>query len=91
MNFEWNADKAQINLIRHQIGFKEASTVFDDIYAKWDFDPDHSNTEDRFIIIGYSNKNRLLFVSYTERNERIRIISARAATRNERYQYENKN
>ena len=63
--------------------------MFNDPLAKYDYDPDYSKKEDRFIILGYSYKNRLLFVSYTERSNTIRIISSRLATKQERKQYEN--
>ena len=65
--------------------------VFNDPYAKFDYDSDHSNNEDRFILIGYSYKNRLLFVAYTDRGDKKRIISSRLATKKERMLYENKN
>jgi uncharacterized protein len=89
--FEWDENKALNNKKKHTISFEEASTVFDDPFAKCFDDPDHSNNEDRFILIGYSFKNNLLFVSYTFRGEFIRLISSRLATKQERLNYENKN
>ena len=89
--FEWDEEKAVSNLKKHGIGFDEASTVFDDIYAKMFSDFKHSIEEDRFILIGYSLNNRLLFISYTEKKDKIRIISARKSTKQERLIYEKNN
>lgn len=80
--------KAERNLRRRRISFAEASTVFYDPLAKTIADPDHSATEDREITIGQSHAGRLLIVSHTQRQDRIRIISARLPTRRERRQYE---
>jgi uncharacterized DUF497 family protein len=88
VQFEWNSEKAKINLLKHKISFEEAQTVFDDPFFIDFFDPNHSITEDRFIIIGMSEQNRLLVVSYTERLRTIRLISAREATRKENEDYE---
>jgi uncharacterized protein len=63
-------------------------TVWDDEFAAFLHDPNHSTIEDRFILIGYSSKNNLLFSSFTERNDRIRIISSRKATKSERKRHE---
>jgi uncharacterized protein len=87
-DFEWNAEKAILNERRHGVSFDEAETVFDDPYARVSYDPDHSVSEHRLILIGHSYRNRLLFVSFTEREGLIRIISARKATRKERDGYE---
>jgi uncharacterized DUF497 family protein len=88
LNFEWDENKARSNLKKHGISFVEATTVFDDpYYLTWD-DPLHSVEELRFLGIGYSIKQRLLVVVYTERNYNIRIISARLATKHERSLYE---
>ncbi|HBU08278.1 MAG: hypothetical protein A2216_03575 [Omnitrophica WOR_2 bacterium RIFOXYA2_FULL_45_12] len=89
MEFEWDPDKSNANLKKHVISFHEASTVFGDLLAITFNDPDHSIREDRFLTFGYSRMNRLLVVVYTERHGRIRIISARLATRLERKIYEN--
>ena len=88
MQFEWNTEKAEANLKKHQVSFDEAETVFDDPLFVIFADPDHSFEENRFIIMGESNQNRLLVVSYTERPPKTRLISAREATRPERKKYE---
>ena len=88
MIFEWDENKAKSNLRKHKIGFDEAETVFEDALSVTISDPDHSTEENRFIDIGTSDKNHLLVVSYTERDERIRIISARKANKSERNIYE---
>lgn len=89
-SFEWDAKKAQANLSKHGVSFAEAVTVFGDPLAMNMPDPDHSDSEQRFIVLGMSDRFRLLVVSYTERPPRTRIISARLATRKERKQYEEK-
>jgi uncharacterized DUF497 family protein len=86
--FEWNKNKAKKNLEIHGISFDEACTVFKDTLSLTIYDPLHSDDEDRFIVIGNSVDNRLLVVVHTERKDKIRIISARKATKNERKQYE---
>ena len=88
MEFDWDDDKAEINIVRHGISFLEAASVFDDDLSITFLDPDHSIDEERLIIIGHSNRGRLLFVSHTDRNRRPRIISAREVTRRERKGYE---
>lgn len=88
MDFEWDPRKAATNLRKHGVSFTEAGTVFGDELAITVPDPDHSDEEDRFITIGWSNRHRLLMVSHTDRSDRIRIISARELTRNERKAYE---
>ncbi len=88
MKFEWDQDKAASNLSNHGVSFDEAKTVFNDpLYVDF-FDPDHSYNEHRYIIIGQSIANRLILVAYTEREDAIRLISAREATRKERKNYE---
>jgi uncharacterized DUF497 family protein len=88
MIFEWDANKAATNLVKHGVSFEEAKTVFDDpLYIDF-YDPDHSDEEHRYIIIGMSLQNRLLLVAYMERGDVIRLISAREATRAERKSYE---
>jgi len=72
------------------LSFEEAMTTFDDYFALYMEDPTHSKSELRFIIIGYTINNRLAVVSYIERNNKIRIISARLATKKERIAYEEK-
>ena len=87
--FEWDEAKARSNQIEHEIGFDEATTVFNDPLAKIFDDDLHSVDERREIIIGHSANNRLLLVCFTERSgEIIRIISARLANARERQDYE---
>jgi hypothetical protein len=88
MNFEWEESKAATNLRKHKVTFEEASTVFADALSLTGRDPDHSVEEHRLITFGMSVAERLLTVSHTERGEKIRIISARPATRAERKIYE---
>lgn len=87
-NFEWDEDKAKANVEKHKISFEEAATVLSDPFSVTIYDPDHSADETRFIDLGMSNKERLLVVVYTERQDKIRIISCRRATRTERSKYE---
>jgi len=87
-NFEWDPDKERKNIRKHEVGFDEASSIFDDPMFITVIDEEHSTDEERYITIGLSNKNRLLLVAHTEREDRIRIISARKATRNEEKFYE---
>ncbi len=87
--FEWDPRKAAANARKHGISFDEASTVFDDIYAVIFDDEGHSTEEPRELIIGHSLTNRLLIVSFVERaRNRVRLISARVATKRERQEYE---
>lgn len=88
LTVEWDPEKAQGNLKKHRVGFEEASTVFGDPMSITIHDPDHSIGEMRFIDIGLSQPGRLLVVAYTERGNRIRLISARQATRREKRRYE---
>ena len=88
LEFEWDPKKAQENLKKHGVGFDEALTVFGDWSARVFDDPKHRPGEAREIIIGYSQRQRLLLVSFTERAPRVRIISARKATKRERQGYE---
>ena len=88
LEFEWDPDKAESNLKEHGVSFDEASTVFRDTLSITIGDPDHSASEDRYIDIGMSHRGQLLVVSYTERKDKIRIISARPPTRAERKSYE---
>ena len=88
MEFDWDGNKAEANLSKHGVSFDEAKTVFDDpLYIDF-YDPDYSDEEDRYIIIGESQQRRLLIVSYTERDHKIRLISAREVTKREREDYE---
>ena len=88
LRFEWDKRKADSNLRAHGVSFREATTVLADPLSITISDPDHSIAEMRFVDIGLSHRGRLLVVSYTERGNRIRLISARLATGNERKQYE---
>jgi uncharacterized protein len=86
MNFEWDQNKATINLKKHRIDFADAVTVFDDFNTVTLNDPDHD--EERFVTIGMDAYGRILVVVYTWREDVIRLISARKATKQERKQYE---
>ena len=88
MRFEWDPQKAAKNLRKHDVSFAEAATVFNDELSVTIHDPDHSAEEDRYIIIGWSDRRRLLMVAHTDRQNRVRIISARELTRAERKTYE---
>jgi len=83
------AASAEANLRKHRVSFDEAQTVFTDDFSVAILDPDHSDEEDRLIIIGMSNKRRLLVVIYTERGKKIRLICAQKATHAEHEKYEN--
>ena len=87
--FEWDEEKAGNNEEKHGVGFREGKTVFNDPFAVTVPDPDHSECEDRWIDIGFTSKGRLIVVWYTERDDRIRIIGCRKATKGERSCYEN--
>ena len=91
IRFAWDEAKAAENRRKHGVAFEEAATVFADENARLKHDPDHSLKEDRFVLLGFSSKLRLLLVchAYRENDEVIRIISARKATPNERKQYGN--
>ena len=89
MRFGWDDTKADDNEREHNVSFVEAATVFDDELAVALADPDHSIDEFRFLLLGESRRGRLLVVSYTERGNVIRIISARTPTRREQDDYEN--
>jgi uncharacterized protein len=86
--FDWDNQKAQLNWRKHRISFEEASTVFSDPLAISFPDPDHSEKEERWVIIGMSMFGRTLMVIHLERAAVIRIISARRADRRERREYE---
>ena len=90
LRFVWDPQKAEINKKDHQVSFEEARTVFYDENARLRYDPDHSQDEDRFILLGISSILRILVVChcYREDETTIRIISARKATLTERKQYE---
>jgi uncharacterized DUF497 family protein len=86
--FEWDDQKATSNLKKHGVSFQEAKTVFGDTLSITVADPEHSESEYRFIDIGLTESGRLLVVSYTERGTKIRIISSRLALPAERMLYE---
>lgn len=88
MIFDWDKEKARTNLRNHKVSFQEAATVFKNPLSETFDDPDHSIEEQRFIIIGHSDNDKLLFVSHTDDGETVRIISAREVTSAERKQYE---
>jgi uncharacterized DUF497 family protein len=87
VRFVWDARKAAANLKKHGVSFEEASTAFEDELGAYYPDQLH---DDRFILIGYSRLQRLLYVVHAEvQMDSIRIISARKATRHEKTRYEN--
>jgi uncharacterized DUF497 family protein len=88
LDFEWDSEKAAANLERHGIGFPEASTAFGDPLSITIADPDHSDHEQRYLLLGLTFSGRLVVVSHTDRGAAVRIISARPATRRERRTYE---
>jgi uncharacterized DUF497 family protein len=90
MNFDWDEAKAAANLEKHGISFEEAQTTFKDCNALRIYDPDHSDDEERFVLLGLSAALHMLVVChcYRENDERIRIISARKATKKESATYE---
>jgi uncharacterized protein len=88
VDFEWDLDKATLNERKHGVSFLEAREVFGDELSSTVPDPDHSEDEERFLIFGQSAARRHLVVSYTERRNRFRLISAREMTPRERKAYE---
>lgn len=88
LSFEWDGPKAAANRAKHKVTFEEASTVFGDPLGRITDDPRHSEGEERLVLLGQSEKRRLLVVMFTERGETIHLISARKATRRERREYE---
>lgn len=88
MNFEWDARKETLNELKHGVTFVEAKTVFSNPLAVIFDDKEHSIDEAREIIIGHSQRNRILVISFVERSGAVRVISARPATRKERKNYE---
>jgi len=88
MEFEWDPAKAAVNERKHGITFLEAATIFGDPLAITFADPDHSVHEERYLTFGLSRLDRLLVVSHSDREGRIRIISARLMTRKEVKIYE---
>lgn len=88
MEYEWDPEKDRINVEKHGVSFREASTVFLDALHVTVFDERHSIEEFRFRTIGYTATNRLVIVAHADRDDRVRIITAREATPRERRQYE---
>ena len=88
LEFEWDEKKAALNKGKHGVTFEEAATVFGDFLAAIFDDETHSADEQRKVIIGHSSSDRILLVSFTERDDRIRIISARRASKQERLSHE---
>lgn len=92
MRFEWDPNKASANLSKHGVSFQEAATVFGNALSVTFPDPDHSVGESRSVTVGLSEQGKVLVVAHTERaDDRVRIISARKATRSERLFYEEGN
>ena len=89
LSFEWDENKNEINKVKHNVSFEEAQSAFYDDSALLITDPDHSEEEERYILLGYSNKAKLLVVCHCYRHSEsvIRIISARKATKKETEQY----
>ena len=90
-DFEWDPEKAATNLKKHDVSFEEATTSFFDVLSVTIGDPLHSGVEERAILIGQSSSGRLLVTVHADRGSRIRLISARTATRKERKDYEKAN
>ena len=88
LEFDWDEKKNKTNRKKHGVWFEEAQTVFDDLRGRLFMDSEHSDNEDRFVMIGYSSTSRLLVVVHCEYDSVIRIISARKATKKERVFYE---
>ncbi len=89
LTFEWDQDKAQLNIRKHEVTFEEGSTVFKDTLSITIHEDEHSSTyEQRYITIGMSLRGRLQVVVHCDRGQNIRIISVRPATRRERRMYE---
>ena len=86
--FEWDSSKASENLKKHRVSFEEAVTAFGDALSLTIRDPLHSEGEERFVLVGITNRQRLVVVVHAEKRGRIRLISARLATRAEKRSYE---
>jgi uncharacterized DUF497 family protein len=89
IQFDWDKNKADKNLAKHKVSFEEAQSVFDDDNARLLYDPDHSENEDRFILLGLSCSLKILVVVHCYKDEEniIRLISARKATKSEEKNY----
>ena len=88
MHFDWDPEKAEANLRKHDVSFEEASTAFGDPLSVTIRDPDHSRDEDRYVLIGQTYRGRLVVVVHTDREGVTRLISARIAEPRERRSYE---
>lgn len=88
IKIEWSARKNRINVAKHKVDFREAATVFDDPAHASISDPAHSISENRYITVGMSAKQRLVIMAHTFEDDRIRIITARKPTKSEREKYE---
>jgi uncharacterized DUF497 family protein len=88
VKFEWDPRKAAANLRKHGVSFDEAMTVFSDWASVTIPDPDHSEKEERYVIVGFSARRRVLVVSHSERGDNVRIISARRADARERQKHD---
>ncbi len=91
LDFEWDSKKAEANVRKHRISFREAAIVFRDVFSFTYDDAAHSRSEQRYVTLGMSDQGRVLVVAHTMRGDRIRIISARKATKRERKVYEEQN
>ena len=88
LEFEWDDEKARSNRRKHRVSFEEAASAFSDPLALSMYDKEHSVDEERHVLIGESDRRRLPVVSFTDREGRVRIISARVANRHEKKRYE---
>lgn len=88
IDFEWDSEKEKTNIAKHGVDFTEAATIFIDAFAITIYDQSHSHQEDRYITLGLSNRFRIIVVVHTDREDKIRMISARKATRYEQEQYD---
>jgi len=88
LKFEWDKHKAASNLKKHEVSFEDAATAFGDPLSLTIYDPDHSDEEDRFLLVGVTAKGKIAVVVHTHRGDTIRIINARPATSGERKAYE---
>jgi uncharacterized protein len=88
LEFSWDERKASLNVRKHGVRFEEAVTVFIDPFARLYNDPDHSDAEGRFLLVGHSLGGRMLLVVHAEKGDTIRIVSARRTTPRERADYE---
>lgn len=88
LEFEWDREKARRNVVKHEVSFEEAATVFGDPFSLTIKDPSHSEYEERFVTVGETVEQKTVVVVHTDRGRSVRIISARRATRRERRTYE---